>query len=220
MNEHEDSWATRSGNSILTVYLIAIVIGLLAATASPDLQGQATGSHALPTAKMSPQIASSRAVAQDDEPSDPANRQGSGALTDRADETSNAITDQGGDIAETSANSDNRPSLALARFDFDLGERSALTSSARPAGDGQIEVRKAVYSGGSQLGAVDITIDRNARLFVKGADLRKILGSKADGSTQAARIGPDGLVSFQRLRELGVSLRYDPIADHIVLQTD
>lgn len=113
-----------------------------------------------------------------------------------------------------------RIALGLGDIDFRLyGNDSAQPMSARevPGSGRKIEVAKPVTSAGKPLGTVTVTIDENARLFMKGSDLAGILPSEFARHPQLANETASGLVSFQRLRELGVDLRYDPVSDRIEL---
>lgn len=106
-------------------------------------------------------------------------------------------------------------SSPIAGLDFDLADDGGLGSDIVPLSDGQIEVQKPLLSSGASIGSLTVTIDRNARLFVDKSHLRGLLDQAEIPATGLARLGSDQLVSFDRLRDVGVNLRYDPIYDHI-----
>jgi hypothetical protein len=83
------------------------------------------------------------------------------------------------------------------------------------AGDA-IEVDKAVTVGHVDAGRIALRIDGNARVYALGSRLAAIIA----GQSGAAAV-PDGLdadfVSLERLRALGIAVRYDAIRDRLVI---
>lgn len=212
----EDNRAERSEHLFLTVYLGAIVAALLAATTAPQIYRPVTADGAETPVDGLAGSSVSRDTAVSDGLS----------VVDASDSDSGSASDDSGGAAnlagatETSRGGARHDALALgiAPIDFDLGETTASgASGAQPDGN-RILVRKPVISQGVELGSLSVTIDENARLYAQRGDLQTLLEGDADASRRLSRVRADGLVSFQRLREFGVSLRYDPIEDHIVLQ--
>lgn len=108
----------------------------------------------------------------------------------------------------------------LPRFDFDLADTMASPAVTRMPEGEIIKVQKQAFANGANLGTLSVSIDENARIFAQRDDLMAILQGNDAVLRRVARIETDGPVSFQRLREFGVNLRYDPIADRIILQDD
>ena len=205
-------------NRILAVFLVLIVALLIAGTVWP-LPFYRHGSSATPfldaiTLEHAPQRPSGHA----DRPTDD---------TDPAGEAEIAGAAGQGDVSRAAGDSQskpgaaNEPSLAISEIDFDLAD-SAGVDSVKPrssaAQGNRIKVLKPVVANGTRVGSITLTIDENSRLFMDGADLDAILPANKPRHPQLARAAGSGLVSFQRLRELGVNLRYDPIADRIEVQ--
>ncbi|MFL0355978.1 hypothetical protein ACI5KX_05815 [Erythrobacter sp. GH1-10] len=115
------------------------------------------------------------------------------------------------------ASRDEPANLPLSQIEFDLADPGG--AAAQPSGrDGdQVRVQKPLFADGSSIGTVTVTIDENARLFVNGSDVKRLLGGLEDPPGQLSRIAEGQPVSFQRLRQLGIDLRYVPTTDRIEL---
>ncbi|WP_298309140.1 hypothetical protein [uncultured Erythrobacter sp.] len=96
---------------------------------------------------------------------------------------------------------------------FDLADFNSTSASVQ--GD-QIQVKKSLMSKGDRLGSITVTIDEFARNYATPGELQS-LPEVSKLSKSLGQLEPEALVSFSRLRELGIDLRYDPIADHIIL---
>ena len=83
------------------------------------------------------------------------------------------------------------------------------------AGDA-IEVDKAVSVGAAEAGRISLRIDGNAKIYALGSRLAAIIAEQS-----GAEAVPDGLgqdyVSLERLRALGIAVRYDAIRDRLVI---
>lgn len=218
--EYIDDTATkRSEHLFLTAYLAAIVAALLTATTTPQLFGPSNETG------PSSEYVSLAAVGQAGEPEAAAGFGASESLAAAELDTSEVAGGDDGRDRLSAAQAPSRPAddaeaaaLGLAPIDFDLGTTTAAGSSSVRAEGNRIEITKPLYSNGVELGSLAVTIDQNARLFTQRADLQALLQADEAATRRISRIENEGLVSFQRLREYGVSLRYDPIADRIVLQ--
>ena len=115
------------------------------------------------------------------------------------------------DLAPSSPSND-----SLAGLSFNLADIAGAESRATPGEDGQIEVRKSLISNGQDLGTLTVTIDKYAQLHATPGELRGIL-TEPDNLAGLNRVGNAQLVSFARLRDTGIDLRYDPVSDVIVL---
>ncbi|QFT76812.1 hypothetical protein [Erythrobacter sp. THAF29] len=214
MDRYAKSAKTRHGHVFLSGYLGAIVIALLAATTVPQLRDPA--SHGSLVGKAGDAVSGSFDA-------NGASLAAGGLATDPARTVAPSLDSDGDRQTESQSPEGANDSVAkeahgLAQIDFDLGETDASEASPTGPGGSIVEVRKALYSGDVELGSLSVTIDQNARLFVQRNDLRALVQGDEANARRIARIATDGLVSFQRLREFGVKLQYDPIADRIVLQ--
>ena len=83
------------------------------------------------------------------------------------------------------------------------------------AGDA-IELDKPVSIGGTDAGRIPLRIDGNAKVYALGSRLAAIIAEQS-----GAAAVPDGLdqdyVSLERLRALGIAVRYDAIRDRLVI---
>lgn len=109
----------------------------------------------------------------------------------------------------------------LADVDFDLSKIVSGTGNDGPdqnMAQKSVIVQKPLISSGGSLGSLTISIDENARAFVSASKIKTILVESGSPPARLARIPDQPMISFQRLRELGIDLKYDPIEDHVVLQ--
>ncbi|MBD2841203.1 hypothetical protein [Erythrobacter rubeus] len=127
---------------------------------------------------------------------------------------SESIADQSGAGSRASL-SIGDPSLAA--IDFDLSDQSSPGGGEVPVGSDLIEVRKSLITEGKELGSMTVTIDQNARIFVRGQELQTLLNQSETSQSMPSRLASNELVSFQQVRDAGIDIRYDPIDDRIVL---
>jgi hypothetical protein len=78
-----------------------------------------------------------------------------------------------------------------------------------------IEVAKPVTVAGRDAGRLPIRIDGNAQVFAQGSRVAALLA--AHGAPAPDGLG-DAFVSLERLRSLGIDVRYDAIRDRLVLE--
>lgn len=116
--------------------------------------------------------------------------------------------------AETAQSTD---ALGLLSSGFELTENGSRTNDIEADNAGNIEVRKSVYLGGAAIGTIPVTIDPNAQLLLDSRDIRNLLSGQAGIGRRLNTLPEEGLVSFQRLRNSGIDLRYSPTGDRIVL---
>lgn len=125
--------------------------------------------------------------------------------------------DMRGDMARSSAPGVARPSQprtwALAdgqevmNLQFDLATQENLRAG--------LEVNKPMRVDGTAVGEVSIAINDNSRLYVSASDLRRVLPREL-----ASRLTADAdFVAFDALRESGIVIRYDPVADALNVTT-
>jgi len=102
-------------------------------------------------------------------------------------------------------------------LDFNLADFTGGNRAATPSGqDGEIEVQKTPTANGQILGTLTVTIDKYAQLHAAPGELRQIL-AETNEISGLSRVGSARLVSFARLRDTGIDLRYDPVSDVIIL---
>ncbi|MCA1661212.1 MAG: hypothetical protein LC648_03195 [Novosphingobium sp.] len=82
--------------------------------------------------------------------------------------------------------------------------------------DDAIAVEKPIVVAGVDSGRIPLRIDGNAKVYALGSRLAAIIAAQG-----GARV-PEGLaedfVSLERLRALGIAVRYDPIRDRLVIE--
>lgn len=101
----------------------------------------------------------------------------------------------------------------MMEVDFDL-EGGADSSSA-------ISVNKPVAVGGASGGKLAIRIDGAAQIFADRGQVAALIdGTDAKTAEKVRTASGEDYLSFQKLRDLGVNIRYDPAADQIVIPTD
>ena len=83
------------------------------------------------------------------------------------------------------------------------------------AGDA-IEVEKSVTFRGADAGRIPLRIDGNAKVFALGSRLAAIIAAQSGQAAVPAGLEQD-FVSLERLRALGIGVRYDAIRDRLVL---
>ena len=83
------------------------------------------------------------------------------------------------------------------------------------AGDA-IEVEKPVTVGGSDAGRIALRIDGNARVYALGSRLAAIIAAQSGADAVPEGLGED-FVSLERLRALGLGVRYDAIRDRLMI---
>lgn len=107
-----------------------------------------------------------------------------------------------------------RPTRSVERPSWQLADGQQVLNlqfdlSSTPTGDGGLQVVKPMRVDGNVVGDVAITINSSSRLFVSASDLRRVLPGPL-----ARRVEADaGLIAFDRLREMGIVIRYDPVSD-------
>jgi len=104
---------------------------------------------------------------------------------------------------------------------FDLSD---LTSGSTPrpsrgAKASDIEIRKKVQAGGQDLGEITVRVDKYSRLAVDTAQLRTVLKEQPKLAESSNKLPESGMIGFTELRNRGVDLRYDPVADRLTLQS-
>jgi hypothetical protein len=101
------------------------------------------------------------------------------------------------------------PSLDTVRFNLSdpYGERA-----------GAIELRKAVRVEGAEAGSATIRITDGSTITISREELGKLLAG-AGHQDWAAALGSGTFVSFDRIRQAGMSVRYDAASDRIVVSS-
>ncbi len=89
------------------------------------------------------------------------------------------------------------------------------------ASSGAISVSKPVAIGNSGSGRLAIRIDGAAQIFADKDQIAALINDSDAKTAQKVRTaGGEDYLSFQKLRDLGVNIRYDPAADRIVIPTE
>lgn len=103
-------------------------------------------------------------------------------------------------------------------LDFSLPQAGQAEAGLATATDGSIKVRKLVQAGTNEVGAIDITIDRNSLLFIDAGDARQVLAGNDAAMRKLDKLPASGLVSFKAMRDRGIDFRYDPNRDLITVE--
>nr|WP_298930148.1 hypothetical protein [uncultured Erythrobacter sp.] len=219
-----DTQNLRTSNLMVSAYLAMVIGALLVSTSGGDFAAlwkaensdQTNAAIALDrgeAADLSADLALNAAVrsgtvVDDSGVADP--EAGNDAATDEVSLGSPA------DVQEEPAST---VELGVDQFDFELTDSGAITGGRAAVSGELIEVQKPVMHQGERLGSLVVFIDKNARLASDKTTLETLLASDQASMTKLGRISDTGLITFQRLREFGINLRYDPLDDQIVLQS-
>jgi hypothetical protein len=74
-----------------------------------------------------------------------------------------------------------------------------------------VEVKKQLWLSGELVGQIGVLIEGNGTLLVSTSEIREIAPQ-----LPAEEFGDDKFVSFKRLRELGVDIKYDAVRDALI----
>jgi hypothetical protein len=101
------------------------------------------------------------------------------------------------------------PTLEAVRFNLSdpYGERG-----------GSIELKKAIRVDGAEAGSATIRVTDGSTIAISREDLGKLLAG-AGHSDRAAALGSGSFVSFDRIRQAGMSVHYDAASDRIVVSS-
>ncbi len=215
---------------LLTAYLSTIVLALSIACIYPYMVGtkpQALSDHSLSQATTAPHTDDSGTPSslRGSVPSQVENRSEANAqgLTDTATENAlepEALNAARAGVADGAQEGDNEAANAfgLLESDFSLPGAEPRTSAVGGERSDPIRVRKTVAMGNGTIGSIPITIDSSSKLSLEAGDLRRLLSGQAGFSSRLERMPEEGIVSFERLRALGIDLRYNPTLDQVTLQ--
>lgn len=135
------------------------------------------------------------------------------------DESPGAVADTGSAAGRASPQYD-RPEAAGTSFiplNFSLPQAGQAEAAIASAPDGSIKVRKIVQAGTNEVGAIDITIDRNSLLLIDVGDARRIFSGNEPALRKLDTLPASGMVSFKAMRDRGIDFRYDPNRDLITV---
>lgn len=113
---------------------------------------------------------------------------------------------------EFSAAFASRSAVTDLKFDISTFGRTAPAKSER-----SIVAEKAVSLGGKALGAVELSLGHGSVVAVGRRDLQSLVAGKDEGLSAALAAMEGDLVSFDALRDRGVRIRYDALADTVVI---
>lgn len=205
--------------SLLTVYLGLVIAGLLAAIGFSIFTavGSENGPHRLSGILFATPTPSS--------PSDAEDTAATAAGQANADLARPSIEGEDGAATDAlgapidPATRQLALSSPIAGLEFDLSANGGETLDAIEMGDGAIQIRKQLMLDNTQLGTITISIDDSERLFADREGLAGLLSQTDIDTAPLERLAPSDFVSFQRLRQYGLNLKYDPITDRIILET-
>jgi hypothetical protein len=106
----------------------------------------------------------------------------------------------------------NGPPPSTARFDVTkFGNTGSLDES------GAIKTSKPVILGGSRLGSIDLAVGRGASVSIDRNALAALVGDKVPALTATLSRAEGDRVPLEALRSRDVAIRYDPLADALVI---
>jgi len=104
----------------------------------------------------------------------------------------------------------------LLAVDFDL---SRPYDGASIADDGEaIDVRKPVRLNGAEAGSATVRVTPGSTLLMAREELGRLL-ARAGLAELAGQVGSGGYVSFDDMRDKGITVRYDPVTDRLLVST-
>lgn len=221
MDEASESPDGDRGNLALAGYLVLVVLALIYFANQQSFASLIEGGTASPAARAEPGTnlvgstdASEDAVATDDMTDPAVEEVDEVELVPEIDPENSPAPNVQSRPVET----DSAPRPGFEGIDFDLRDMGRSRPAQTASANGTVELSKPLFAGGRQLGALPISIDGNAQVYVRKAALSGLLGGDASASGKLARL-PDGdLISFRSLRDYGINLKYEPVSDRIVLQ--
>ncbi len=218
--------AEQRSERLLLAYLIIIVVGLAAASHYPRFLAPTTTAEAV---SDQPQLARGEIANTSSTILHPQRMADDAATRDRLGLTPSSVP-QSEDSAEPSSDEadtaqpsegsqkDEAAKLGLLDTDFSLVGTDARAPRANADTSEPIRVRKTVAMGNATIGSLPITIDSDSRLSLEIRDLRQLLQGQAGFTTRLERVPESGTISFERLRDAGIDLRYNPTSDQVTLQ--
>lgn len=106
------------------------------------------------------------------------------------------------------------PHSGLLDMHFDI---ATFGKVAPPGGGRTIRTSKALNHGGNRVGSVDLALGHGSVVSVDRQALQTLVAGE-DERIAAALAGMEGeMVSFDALRDRGIRIRYDPLADAVVI---
>ncbi|MGX7952853.1 hypothetical protein ACWPM1_09840 [Tsuneonella sp. HG249] len=97
---------------------------------------------------------------------------------------------------------------------FDI---STFGKGAGASGDRAVRVQKPLILSGSRLGSVELALGQGSIVSIDRQSLQTLVAGK-DEEVTAALAGFQGeRVTFDELRDRGIGIRYDPLADAVVI---
>jgi hypothetical protein len=139
---------------------------------------------------------------------------GTSAPSEPVEETGSQLTQPPAELARARGPATARQSLLPVDFDVaDFGDSAAVDEG------GKVRTSKSVILGGSRLGTIELAVGRGASVSVDRRVLTALVGDKAPELTAAlSRVAGDR-VTLDSLRNREVAIRYDPVADALVIDS-
>lgn len=103
----------------------------------------------------------------------------------------------------------------LTDFKFDI---STFDQTAPARSERSIVTKKAVSLGGNALGTVELALGHGSVVAVGRRDLQSLVAGRDEGLSATLATMEGDLVSFDALRDRGVRIRYDALADAVVIE--
>lgn len=110
-----------------------------------------------------------------------------------------------GKVAASNAAYSRQHGIMLSNFDLGNAQRA----------DEPIEISKAIFLNGQELGIASFSVDQGSRLRVSARDLARLLPAELHDRIKPGK--PQ--IGFDELRDAGLDIRYDPLADTIQIRS-
>lgn len=135
------------------------------------------------------------------------------ANSDAMETGANPPTQADAEYDDETAKSRNR--LGIIESRFSLANVGAPNVVERIDTNGRIETKKDVLVRNTVIGTIPIVVDGASNLFLHSNDLKAILAGQDGLKSRLEGLPSTGLVSFRRLRDMGIDLRYNPASDNV-----
>lgn len=106
------------------------------------------------------------------------------------------------------------PRSGLLDMDFDI---ATFGKEAPAIGSRTIRTSKPLNHGGNRVGSVDLALGQGSVVSVDRHALQTLVAGKDDKIAAALAAMEGEMVSFDALRDRGIRIRYDPLADAVVI---
>ena len=102
---------------------------------------------------------------------------------------------------------------------FDLARYGAQAEAASPGTAGGLRDNKQLVVGGTKVGSIALVVGEGATVSVDRQALLSLVGDRDPALAASLARVPGDQVTFEALRSRDVAIRYDPLADTVVIES-